>query len=447
MKAKKNKDTMTKIEVDEKTNEPIFVQVPLDDIKADVEKELDETKIEKADFVERKADKSIGKQLVIKRVLGLNSPEEKAVSKRQKLFKNLFTLAFFIFVVGVLAFTFYNDFFATDREFPSWEQLLGIFKSSWQYLIYAIIALGLCFVFKGLKLSVMCKTLTGKFHYLTCFETGIIGHYYNCVTPLAVGGQPFEIYHLSKHGVHGGAASSMPIAAFFLNQFAFVSLGIVAILLLKFNTLEIPANILSVFPQTFTVLAIIGLCCCLLMPLLILIFSLMPSIGSKLVHFVIWIGGKLRIVKNPKETTYKTIKTVYHNSKCLKKITANPFMFLLTYLISLCEWLALSSIAYFSLKFFGYDILEISGLREWAQILVLSTILYASISFIPTPGNSGAADLSFYLLFETGLFAGLAFPAMVVWRALSFYSFIIIGFIFATLKKKSDVRNQARIID
>ena len=115
MKAKKNKDTMTKIEVDEKTNEPIFVQVPLDDIKTDVEKELDETKIEKADFVERKADKSIGKQLVIKRVLGLNSPEEKAVSKRQKLFKNLFTLAFFIFVVGVLAFTFYNDFFATDR--------------------------------------------------------------------------------------------------------------------------------------------------------------------------------------------------------------------------------------------------------------------------------------------------------------------------------------------
>ena len=129
----------------------------------------------------------------------------------------------------------------------------------------------------------------------------------------------------------------------------------------------------------------------------------------------------------------------------MKKITANPFTFIVTYLISLCEWISLCSIAYFSLKFFGYDTTSVYGLLEWAQILVLSLILYAAISFIPTPGNSGAADLSFFLLFETGLFAGLAFPAMVVWRGLSFYSFIIIGFIFAMLKKKFDNKTQATV--
>ncbi|MBQ7924256.1 MAG: flippase-like domain-containing protein, partial [Clostridia bacterium] len=81
----------------------------------------------------------------------------------------------------------------------------------------------MCFVLKGAKLSVFCKSMTGKFHFKTCFETGIIGHYYNNVTPLAVGGRPFEIYHLSKHGVRGGVATSLPIATFFLNQFAFVT--------------------------------------------------------------------------------------------------------------------------------------------------------------------------------------------------------------------------------
>lgn len=446
MKKSRLKNTATKIEIDEKTNEPVLVQVPLEDITKDIEQEINETNIEKADFVENKANKSIGKQLVIKRVFGITSKEEQTISKRQKFYKHLFTAIFITFIVGVLAFTFYKDFFASGREIPSWKQLLTIFKNSWHFFFCALIALLFCFIFKGLKLSIMCKTLTGKFHFKTCLETGVIGHYYNCVTPLAVGGQPFEIYHLSKHGVHGGAASSMPIAAFFLNQFAFVSLGIVALLLLKFNTLEIPQNIISVFPETFTVLAIIGLVCCLLMPLLILVFSLMPSIGSKLVHFVMWLGGKLRIVKNPKETTYKTIKTVYHNSKCLKKIAANPFVFLVTYLVSLCEWISLCSIAYFTLKFFGYDIVEIKGMLEWVQILVLCIILYAAISFIPTPGNSGAADLSFFLLFETGLFAGLAFPAMVIWRALSFYSFIVIGFIFAVLKKKADARRQAHLL-
>lgn len=445
MRKKKINDTITKIEIDEKTNEPILVQVSLDNIKKDAESALENPEIEKVDFVEKKSNKSIGKQLVINRMLGFKTEEEKLISKRQKRYKFLFSLLFVVFVVGVLAFTFYKDFFASGKDFPSWEQLFLILKTSWPFMLLALFSLFLCFFFKGLKLSVMSKRLTGKHHFVTCFETGIIGHYYNCVTPLAVGGQPFEIYHLSKHGVHGGAASSMPIAAFFLNQFAFVTLGVGALILLKFNVLNIPQNILSVFPETFTVLAIIGLSCCLLMPLLILVFSLMPSVGSRLVRLVMWLGGKLHLVKNPDETTYKTIKTVYHNSRCLKKITANPFTFIATYVISICEWVSLCSIAYFSLKFFGYDIVGVYGLLEWIQILTLSLILYAAISFIPTPGNSGAADLSFFLLFETGLFAGLAFPAMVVWRTLSFYSFIIIGFVFATLKKKFDNKRQATV--
>ena len=446
MSRKKSNNTITKIEIDEKTNEPVLVQVSLDNVKKDVERSIDNAEIKKADFVEKKSDKSVGKQLVINRVLGFNEEENQAnISKRQKHFKIIFSVAFFVFVISVLAFTFYKDFFASGREAPSLEGLYDILKTSWFYLIFAIISLFFCFVFKGLKLSIMCKRLTGKFHLKTCMETGIIGHYYNCVTPLAVGGQPFEIYHLSKHGVHGGAASSMPIAAFFLNQFGFVTLGFVALGMISSNTLHIPETILGVFPETFKFLAIIGLICCLLMPLLILVFSLMPSVGSRLVTFVMWLGGKLRLIKNPKETTYRTIKTVYHNSKCLKKITANPFIFLLTYIVSLCEWLALCSIAYFTLKFFGYDIEGVYGLLEWGQIILLCLILYAAISFIPTPGNSGAADLSFFLLFETGLFAGLAFPAMVIWRSLSFYSFIVIGFVFAVLKKKADHKRQMKI--
>ena len=69
-------------------------------------------------------------------------------------------------------------------------------------------------------------------------------------------------------------------------------------------------------------------------------------------------------------------------------------------------------------------------------------ILFASVSFIPTPGNSGAADLSFFLIFDAGLYAGLAFPAMATWRLFCFYSYIIIGFIFATLKKRSDSKKE-----
>ena len=91
------------------------------------------------------------------------------------------------------------------------------------------------------------------------------------------------------------------------------------------------------------------------------------------------------------------------------------------------------------LKGFGLD-LGLPFISEWIIICSICFILFASITFIPTPGNSGAADLSFFLLFEAVLFAGLAFPAMLVWRLFSFYSTIIVGFTFATLKKKSDLK-------
>ena len=210
--------------------------------------------------------------------------------------------------------------------------------------------------------------------------------------------------------------------------------------------MEIPLNIYNVLPTTFYTLAIIGLVCCFMMPFLVVLFSLMPKIGAKLVHFVMWVGSKLRIVKNPTETTIKTIKNVIHNATCLKKICKNPLVFILSFFISFLEHAANVTMAFCVLKAFGYDIFQtVNGvatdvglIKEWLQVAQICILIFASITFIPTPGNSGAADLSFFLLFEVGLYAGLAFPAMVVWRGFSFYSYIVIGFVFATLKKKAD---------
>jgi len=273
-------------------------------------------------------------------------------------------------------------------------------------------------------------------------ETGIIGTYYNNVTPLAVGGQPFEIYHLSKHGVRGGVATSIPIASFFINQLAFVILGIVSLVLFTHNTYNAPVSLINAFPTAFYGLTIIGLCCCLFVPTLVILFSFMPKVGAKLVYLVIKLGTKLRIVRKPEETLQKTIKTVVHNSHCLKKIAASPLLFLGLIILSFLENVASVSIAFFVLKGFGLTFDGLSFVSEWVIVCSICFILFASITFIPTPGNSGAADLSFFILFESVLYAGLAFPAMLIWRLFHFYSTIIIGFIFATLKKKSDNKKE-----
>lgn len=430
-KSKKNLSYVKKIEVDEKTHEPIIVEVP--------ESEYLNGPIEKADFVEMKSDKSVGKQMAMERVLGIKKQDD-SIDKRQKTFKTITTILFLVFVVGVLAFTAYKDFFGNDSP-PNWQVISGKIASSWYFLIFALLALFFGFFFKGLKNVIMCKSMTGKAHFLTCIETGIIGTYYNNVTPLAVGGQPFEIYHLSKHGVHGGVASSIPIASFFLNQLAFVILGVISLIIFNTNALGAPSILMNAFPPAYNVLAIVGLFCCIFVPFLVVLFSMLPRVGARMVHFVIKLGTKLHIIRNPKETAQKTIKTVVHNSHCLKKLATSPLVFCLTFLLSFLENFSNASIAFFTLKAFGLIDMG-SFINEWLIVVMMCFILFASVTFIPTPGNSGAADLSFFLLFEAVLVSGLAFPAMVVWRLLSFYSTIIIGFLFATFKKKSDLKKQ-----
>ena len=420
-----------KIEVDHKTKKTKVVDVP--------ETEFLNQPIEKADFVATKAGRHAIKKETAEKVFGIKKEELQNVDKRQRVFKKITTVVFIVFMVGVLAYTAYKDFFV-NKNFPSISELKTILNEGWLFFFVAMLSFCLAFFFKGLKNVLMCKSMTGKAHFITCMETGIIGTYYNNVTPLAVGGQPFEIYHLSKHGVHGGVASSIPIASFFLNQLAFVILGVLSLSILSGNMFGAPSYILTVYPPAFYTLTIIGLCCCLFVPSLVILFSLLPRVGAKLVYFVIRLGKKLRIIKNPEQTLQKTIKTVVHNSHCLKKIASKPLLFLGLFVLSFLENIANTSIAFFVLKGFGLH-LGISFIEEWIVICSICFILFASITFIPTPGNSGAADLSFFLLFETVLFAGLAFPAMIVWRLFSFYSTIIIGFAFATLKRRYDIKN------
>lgn len=390
----------------------------------------------------------IGKQIVMNRIIGFDDSEN--ISRRQLAFKKITSGIFIALVVAVLIWTAYNDFFATGATLPPKEYIVGILNSNWFYIIFALVALFGCYLFKALKLSAIAKSLTGKWHLKTSMETAILGLYYNYVTPLAVGGQPFEIYHMSKNGISGGTASSMSLSTFILHQLAFVILSIVSIVLYINNRLNIPQPMLNGIPSVIKVLAIIGVFCCMFMPIVVIVFSLNSKFGNRLVNFVFKIGAKLKLFKDPEQTKKKTLENLNNNAMCLKQLATRPVVFSFNVLCSFLEQLSLASTAYFSLKFFGFD-WPAHGFVEWLQVIELCFILNSAISFIPTPGNSGAADLSFYLLFNTGLgisatidssYGGVAFCSMLVWRLLSFYSFIVVGFIFSRCDKKRTAKKK-----
>ena len=371
----------------------------------------------------------------------LEQDNNKTPTNKGTLLTKTTTVLFIVFIVGVLVYTAYQDFFSqgASKDFPTTTELKEIFSNGYLYLVVGFSCLFIGFLFKGLKNVVMCKLLTNKAHFKTSMETAIIGTYYNNVTPLAVGGQPFEIYHLSKHGVHGGVASAIPIVSFFVNQISFVILTIVGIVLLKSGIIVAPDSMQGGL-STFFLLGIIGCFFCIFVPSLVVLFCIFPKLCAKLVYIVIKIGAKLKILTNPNKTLNKTLKTVIHNSMCMKQIASNLPSFITLFILSFLENFANTSICFFVLKGFGMDIDGLSFFSEWILVIMLCAIIMASITFVPTPGNSGAADLSFFALFSSVLPSGLCFPAMLTWRLFSFYATLLVGFLLTTIKKRADIK-------
>lgn len=440
MKKKNNNNPLsfTVIDVDSETKEPIFREISHEEYEERVESGANNSPYI---TVSEENVESVGKQIVMNKVFGID--ERDAVSKRQKFFKTLATISFFVLVIGVLCWTAYKDFFSSDKQLPPKKYLKEIFSDRWYFIFFTVFSVFLCYFFKGLKLSLISKKIRGKGEFGVCMATGLLGLYYNYATPFAMGGQPFEIYYLTKHGFTGGEATSATLSTFILHQIAFVVCGVVSVIMFASNALKIPDLMISAIPTVISAVAIFGLCLAASVPFFTILFSFNPKIGAKIVDFVFFIGGKLKIVKSPEKSREKTVNSIVSNANCLKRLSRMPVLFTAETVLSFAEQLANCSIAYFTLKFFGFNWNAQSGIAEWLQVVQLCFILYAAISFIPTPGNSGAADLSFYLLFDTGLgisadiaYGGLAFPAMLVWRFFSFYIYIIIGFIFTAIDKK-----------
>ena len=86
------------------------------------------------------------------------------------------------------------------------------------------------------------------------------------------------------------------------------------------------------------------------------------------------------------------------------------------------------------------------GFSEYniAQIITLQSVLYATVSGIPSPGAVGVTEGGFMSLFKSVFPSNIISGAMLLNRGVSFYLFVLITGIFVTvisLKGKKEEEN------
>ena len=74
-------------------------------------------------------------------------------------------------------------------------------KIHWEWVLIAFGLFMLENIFDALRISAAIKKLTGRFRPILSYKSVLCTRFYDNITPLATGGQPFQIFYLS-HLVH-----------------------------------------------------------------------------------------------------------------------------------------------------------------------------------------------------------------------------------------------------
>ena len=280
-----------------------------------------------------------------------------------------------------------------------------------------------------IKFRQLLVTSEGKFDRRGAFECALLGKYYDNVTPLGAGGQPFQMHYLRKRGYSSGTSMAAPTMSFIAQHIAFVIIALLVFIYADEEAQEAAGAL------NYT--AYVGIAFYALLPVSLLTFMIIPKPLRTFIHWLVRILSKIRIGKHllitdADVTAEKWLSSLDESVQCLRIYSKRPLIVVKLLAESLISQIALLLIQYYMLLAFG-------GSGNWWTILSIAVYINASITIVPTPGNAGAAEGSFYAVFSA-LEESQLFWAMTAWRILVYYSWLICGFIIlirsAQIQKK-----------
>lgn len=331
------------------------------------------------------------------------SEEKKGFFKKKRI-KQIAVIAFVIFNILIIYWTASKEL-SRDKTEGAGELRLQVWL-----LIPAIVAfLGAIFS-DFYKYYILIRRFTKKKDFKLAVETILIGRYYDNITPSAIGGQPFQIVHMRKRGhIEKEYADMIPIIGFVSSMVAFIFLSLLVIIFgrsIVISDVIYAASHFGILLYSFA-------------PSLILFFTFKPKAAKKLSSGFIRFLHKLHIVKSVEHAEEKAFGQIEKYASCIRRVVKDKKFLFRVMGLSILYQLLLYSIPFLVVTAFG-------GSIDYLAAIMTAISIQTAISFIPTPGNAGAAEGSFYLVFAS-LGSGDTFWAMFTWRFFSYYIFIIMG--------------------
>lgn len=356
---------------------------------------------------------------------------------KKKKFKINGKLIFNILVFGITIYLIIYFFISENG-------MIDLFKSSDSFnivwIIVGIIVYDLNILFDTFVTMIFIRSKYPHFRFIDALKIAMVGVFFGAVTPSNTGGQPMQLYLMSKMNVSVGFGSACMTQKFIVYQIITGIMSVLAIII-KFDYFK------SAFTGIWSALFIIlGFLTQLAVTILFLVVSFSHKTTTKLIGFVDRLMHKLKFIKNP-DDKIKSLKEqveIFHEGN--KMLFENPKMLVGIYVLVFLQILTILSIPYFVYLSFDLHNIAIANsqvpLNLFDTFCIQSFVLFTS-NLVPLPGASGGAELAFSMYFGSFfIFSNInkIKPAILLWRFSTYYASIIITapFSYLTRGKKVD---------
>ena len=316
--------------------------------------------------------------------------------------KIIFNLIFFILLIVVTFYVLLKD----QNIFDIFNMMINSNKA---FVLIAIFCMFLYLLLEGVNLLRTIRISGNKDIKLTsAFKYALIGFFFSAITPAASGGQPMQVYYMHKDKI-SIANSTLSLL---------INLTSMQVVTICFALISLFFNYQYLNPVLIVCFIIgIALNSSALALLLIGIFSKRLSKG--LMNFVLKVLKFFKF-KNIEEKRQKFEDELYKYQQSAIYIRNNRKLMLITLLTTLLQFTIYYSITYWVYRALGFNEYNI------VQIITMQSVLFATVSGIPSPGAVGVSEGAFIEIFRNVYPKHMISSAVLLNRGINFYLYVFI---------------------
>lgn len=292
------------------------------------------------------------------------------------------------------------------------EQLwAGLRAASPLWLLAGFGLMGLFLTCEALSTHLVLRTLGSPAPLRRCLGYACVGFYFSTVTPSSTGGQPMQVYAMSRDSIPAahGTLDMLLISICYQLAAALYALG---------AWMGFP-GLTGGFGKGLKLLLLAGFLATLALACVMVLFLVRPGWCRKLTGCLTAVLRRVPWVRDPRALRAKLEEFIARYTWGGSFLCRRPSLFPRLLGLSLAQLLCLYLVPWTVYRAFG-----LTG-HGAPELVALQALMAVAVGLLPLPGAAGAAEGAFLTGFAA-FFGDLVAPAVVLSRGISCYGMLLL---------------------